>query len=304
MKWLGGGICRPVALNYGEMARGSQFVYPFKNRRINRVMAMKKELVPVEQRSIDFYGDDLTAVRADDNRIYAGLTQMCNALGIDAQGQRRRIERHAVLSKGLQGVDKLATPGGIQSGYVLRVDMVPLWLSGIRVSAIKEALRPKLERFQEEAATVLWEAFQEGRLTSDFALDNLLQSETPAAQAYRMASAIMKMARQQLLLEAQMETHTAQLVDHEQRLESIEDQLGGQDRHVTPDQAMQISQAVKTVAIAMGKKTKKNEFGAVYGELYRKFGITSYKMLPAGKFEDAMKFLTDWHQNIVGDDPF
>jgi hypothetical protein len=67
---------------------------------------------------------------------------------------------------------------------------------------------------------------------------------------------------------------------------------------------MQISQAVKTVALALGKRTKRNEFGAVYGELYRKFGITSYKMLPAKKFEPAINFLTEWHQNLEGDAPF
>jgi len=46
------------------------------------------------------------------------------------------------------------------------------------------------------------------------------------------------------------------------------------NRYVTPDQASQISQAVKAVALAIGKKSGRNEFGAVYGELYRKFGIT------------------------------
>ena len=63
--------------------------------------AEDKALTPIEQRSVDFCGDDLTAVRADDGRIYAGLTQMRSAIGVDAQGQRRRIERHAILGKGL-----------------------------------------------------------------------------------------------------------------------------------------------------------------------------------------------------------
>jgi len=53
------------------------------------------------------------------------------------------------------------------------------------------------------------------------------------------------------------------------------------------------------VAIALGKQTKKNEFGAIYGELYHRYEITSYKLLPANKFEDAMSWLTSWHQDIV-----
>jgi hypothetical protein len=113
-----------------------------------------------------------------------------------------------------------------------------------------------------------------------------------------------KLARNQVLLEAQLETHSTTLLDHEQRLEEIESALGDTGRNVTPDQASQISQAVKAVAIALGKKTKKNEFGGVYGELYRKFGITSYKLLPASRFDEAMKFLTALHQDLVGDVPF
>jgi len=51
---------------------------------------------------------------------------------------------------------------------VLRVDLVPLFLTGISTISIADASqRPKLERFQDEAARVLWEAFQQGRLTSE-----------------------------------------------------------------------------------------------------------------------------------------
>lgn len=254
-------------------------------------------LAIIEQREVDFYGDELTAVRSDDGQIYVAVSQMCQALGIDTQGQTRRIQRLEILADGLKGVAKLATPGGVQRGYVLRVDLVPLWLSGIRISALNEDVRPKLERFQREAARVLWEAFQQGRLTADLDFDALLAQDTPEAQAYKMAQAVLQLARTQLLMRAQ-------IADHEQRLETIESQLGNTGRNVTPDQASQISQAVKAVALALGKKSGRNEFGAVYGELYRKFGITGYKMLPARRFDEAMKFLTDWHEDITGTLPF
>ena len=67
---------------------------------------------------------------------------------------------------------------------------------------------------------------------------------------------------------------------------------------------MQISQSVKAVAIELGKQTKRNEFGGVYGELYRKFEITSYKALPSAKFEECLAWLTEWHQTLVGNAPF
>jgi hypothetical protein len=145
---------------------------------------------------------------------------------------------------------------------------------------------------------VLAEAFREGRLTADPGFDELLAGDTPAAQAYKMAAAIMKMARQQLILESQLESHTVKLIDHEQRLEEIEATLGGTGRSVTPDQAMQISQAIKAIATEIQKRTKKNEYGAICGQLYREFG--SYKLLPANKFDQAMAWLTSWYRRVTG----
>lgn len=265
-------------------------------------MAKNNTLVPLEQRVVEFYGDELVAVRADNGRVYVSLRHMCQALDIDMTAQRQRIQRHNVLDDGL-GVCKIQTPGGMQNSYVLRVDLVPLWLTGIRTSMIRQEIRTKLENFQKEAAAVLWEAFQEGRLTADPQFETLLHQNTDAVQAYKMAMAVVKLARQQILLEGRLGDTELRLDNVEDRLSTVEEQLSG-SQTVTEDQASQLSQAVKTVAIALGKQTKKNEFGAVYGEMYRKFGITSYKLLPAGRFTEAMDWLTEWHQQIAGDAPF
>lgn len=256
-----------------------------------------RDLVSVEQREVEFYDDSLLAVKADDGGVYVAIAQMCDSLGIDTQAQTRRIRRHEILGEGLKGVAKLATPGGQQRTYVLRVDLIPLWLSGIRASAVKDEVRPKLERFQREAAKVLWEAFQTGRLTTDINFDDLLATNSPAAQAYRMVSAMMRLAEQQLLMEARLDTF-------ETRLENVEAALADPGRFVTPEQAMQISQAVKAIAMKLSDRSGRNEYGGVYGEMYRRFAIVSYRELPAGKFEDAMSFLRDWHQRLTGEASF
>lgn len=260
---------------------------------------MEEKLNVVEQREVVFYEDELTAVRADDGQIYVSVRQMCNALGLDQRSQRRQMQNHDILSEGYQrGV--VSTPHrGRQQAGVLRVDLVPLWLSNIQAGKVKDEVRPKLLRFQREAAKALWEAFQDGRLTTDTAFDELLQSNSPAAQAYRMAQAMMTLARQQLILESRLD-------DYEMRLEQVESTLGDPGRAITPDQASQISQAVKAVAIAYGKQTKRNEFGAVYGEMYRRYGITSYKLLPAHQFQRVMQWLTGWYQELTdgADVPF
>jgi hypothetical protein len=261
-----------------------------------------KALQPVEQKVVLFYDDELTAVRADGD-VYVSIPQMCGSLGLDTQAQRRRMERHEIMADGI-GVANLATPGGQQDTYVLRVDLIPLWLSGVRVSAVRDEIQPKLVRFQREAAKVLWQAFQDGRLTTapDMDIESLLQQDSPAAQAYQMAMAVVRMARQQLLMEAKLDKHGAQLGEHAERLDQLEAAVGGE--HVTEAQAAQISQAVKAVALAIGTKTKRNEFGAVYGELYRRFNVASYKAIPQRRFEAVMDFLNEWLQSHIGNEPF
>lgn len=123
------------------------------------------------------------------------------------------------------------------------------------------------------------------------------QDELSAFQAYLRAKNLMELAKIQAELEER-------LSDTSLRLQSLEDAVGDSRRYVTLDQASQISQGVKLVAMKLGKKTGRNEYGSVYGELYRKFGITSYKQLPAAKFDEAMTWLNDWQESIDGDMPF
>jgi len=257
---------------------------------------MSKDLTVIEQREVTFYDDELTAVRANDGQIYVSVRHMCNGLGLDDRSQRRRMKRHTVLKKGFSsGV--IMTPEGVRrTSSLLRVDLVPLWLTTIDIRRTKEEIQPKLEKYQEEVAKVLWEAFQDGRLTTDPDFDMLLQTDSDAVQAYKMLQAMVKLARNQVILESRLDAH-------EQRLEAIETELGS-GRTITPDQTTAISQAVKAVALVMSKRTNRNEYGGVYSELYRRYRIPSYRELPAAKYDDAIKWLGEWLESLTGDEAF
>ncbi|MCB0108279.1 MAG: ORF6C domain-containing protein [Caldilineaceae bacterium] len=264
-----------------------------------------RSLQAVEQKTVEFYEDELVAIRASDGHIYVSLRHLCNALGIDAQAQTRRIRRQSVLEKGLQQIPILTPERGEQQAYVIRVDLVPLLLSGISTKAVSEEVRPKLEQFQEEAAKALWEAFQEGRLTADPSFDELLKrASDDVVEAYQIAQAIMKLARNQVVLEVRIDEHGRQLEDYGRRLETIEADMHQEDRYISESQATQISQAIKVIAIALGKQTGRNEFGATWGEFYRKFGIAKYRYLPISRFDEAMAWLNEFYQDLTGESPF
>lgn len=262
-------------------------------------MTESKSLVAVEQREVAFYEDTVVAVRLTSGDVYVPIRPICDNLGVTLAGQRERINRDPVLAEVVTSVSVTLTQQSREM-LCLPLKFIPGWLFGINVNRVKPELRDRIIRYQRECYDVLFEAFTEGRLTTDVRFDDLLDNDTPAAQAYKMAAAIMKMARQQLMLEAELDSHAEQLAQHEQRLEEIESTLGDPRRFVTPDQAMQISQAIKTIATEIQKRTKQNEYGKIYGQLYRQFGITSYKQLPAGKFDQAMAWLTDFYRQVTG----
>jgi hypothetical protein len=260
-------------------------------------MSKEKSLAPVEQKEVLFYDDSIVAVRVEDGAIYVPLRPLCELLGVVWAAQLRRINRDPILSETAKGVTVTVTPGGAQEMICLPLDYLNGWLFGINATRVKEEIRDRVLRYQRECYKVLSDAFQEGRLTTDPEFDALLDRNSDAVQAYRMAQAVVRLARHQILLEARVD-------NVESRLENLESSLTATGRHISPEQASRISQAVKAIAMELSKRSGRNEYGGVYGELYRKFEITSYKELPASRYEGAMAFLTDWHQHLVGEQPF
>ena len=65
---------------------------------------------------------------------------------------------------------------------------------------------------------------------------------------------------------------------------------------ITEEQAMTLTQTVKALSNLLTEQDPqgKNYYQSVMGELYRRFGITSYKMMPLDNYAEAIEFLEDW----------
>jgi hypothetical protein len=267
-------------------------------------MSDQTTLVVVEQQEVVFYGDELTAVRVEDGTIYVPIRPICERLGVDWSSQRQRINRDAVLSKYFVVVTTTKSGRGNPNMSALPLDYLNGWLFGINASRVSAEIRERLIQYQEECYRVLAEVFQQNRVTAaptiaGFDIDELLQtSDDPEAYAYRIALAVANMARQQLALRYRIDEQAGRLDSHEQRIELIEAKLGDKSRHITIAQASRISQSVKAIGLELSSRSGRNEFGGVYGELHRRFQITSYHELPANKYDEAMGFLREWYQAL------
>lgn len=272
-------------------------------------MSQKQTLLPLEQKTVVFYDDEIPAVvveQGEQQVIYVPLSPICDFLGLDWDAQRQRVRRDPVLSEVVQGSVIITAPsadnrgGGPQTLLCLPLDYLNGWLFGISASRVKEELRDKIIRYQRECYRVLANAFLDRPLST-----NTSPNASALIQIREMGRAIMQMAEEQLKFEARLTVHDQRLGKAAMVVGDLTKRVAALEQTIQPggvineEQASQLSQAVKTVALELGKKSGRNEFGSVYGEMYRRFGITAYKFLPARRFKEAVDWLTQWYQEIT-----
>jgi hypothetical protein len=257
----------------------------------------------VEEKTIVFYEDELIAVKMEDGTIYVPVTRLCDNLGIDWSAQRQRINRDEVLSESLKGVVITTTPsladgrgGGPQEHLCLPLDLIPGWLFGIQASRVKEDVRDKLIRYRRECFRVLWDAFKSDLLPE---LQEPTTELTMAEKTLAQAEAFYNLAHQQVVMERWLRQHDWRLEEAEDRLENVEEivedlrlRVQGPGRLITDTQAAEIAAEVKSIAFELTERNpSRNWYQSIYGELYRRLGITSYRRVPADRFGEVIAWL-------------
>jgi P22_AR N-terminal domain len=252
----------------------------------------------VQQATVVFAGAEITAVLAIDGYIYASLPHLCRALGLEQETQRERIDDHAVLTKGLLQFD-LTIGVRVVTTWCLRANMITLWLTLISVNRLREDRRERIYLFQEKAGDALDRLFGTGQGTLLPPAQSPQELTDQPESTYYEGLAIARMAREhELLLERFGERLTAldlatehQIVDIQERLSALEAKLLPQGQ-ISDEQATHIADLVKQVAIAISDRTGGgNYFGTVYGQLYRRFGVSSYKHLTQAQYPQAVSWL-------------
>jgi hypothetical protein len=265
---------------------------------------------PLTPRNVSFYGDDLIAVQNDDGTIYTLFARLCENLGLRREAQVRRVQRHTVLREGLITLT-IQTAGGPQAAQFLRLDLMPLWLSGVQAERVKEEIRAQLTRYQREAAQALWQAFRHQIVVED--TEAITRAADPLAiqqlqQIAEMGRAIAAMAEQQIEIQRQQQALGGRIDRAGQVVRGMQQQIGDihvrlgelEDRlhpaaFITEAQANEVSVKVKALAEALTSKDKsKNHYQGIFGELYRRFQVASYKMINQEQYTAVIAFLDDW----------
>ncbi len=259
-------------------------------------------LTPIEEKTISFYGDEITAALVqvgNESQVFVPLRPICDYLGLNWSGQLQRLKRDTVLVEA-QGVCVIHTPQGKQEMICLPLDLLPGWLFGVDSRRVKLELQEKVKRYRAECFKVLWRAFQSEAFSLETSIQ--LESTSPAISALEsirnMGIAITQLAEQQIEMEQRLNTriNKAGVVYKwlEKRVDALEDKVGVK-AVVTPEQAAEIQIAVRNLAKLMEEKDgSKKHYGEVYMELYRRFGVNSYLNIRQSQYDAVMKFLDNW----------
>ena len=267
------------------------------------------DLTVIEQRTVTFYEDEIPAVLVEDAEepaVFVPLRPICDFLGVAWPAQRLRVNRDPVLSEVAMSVIVTITdiPEGSRRPKSSKMLCIPLdfingFLFGISASRVKDEVREQLIRYQRECYKVLSKAFQ--ATSSD--LTSLAQVRALGLAIAQLAEEQMEYEQRLTVTEGRVDKAATIVGDLTKRVKALETKTAPKSA-VSDEQAAQLSQAVKAVAMALGEKSGRIEYGGVYGELYRRYMITSYKLLPLSKFDDAMSWLSEWLESLTGETPF
>lgn len=123
------------------------------------------QLQVVEQKVVPFNGTELMAVKTNDNKIYVGVSWICNGIGFNKSQkdtQVQKIQSDLVLKQGC-----LKFQAGVfdpnNEMLAIELDYLPLWLAKISITPKMQSETPwiarRLVEFQLKAKDVLADAF-------------------------------------------------------------------------------------------------------------------------------------------------
>lgn len=119
----------------------------------------------LEIKRVPFMGAELMAARDTDGQIWAGVSYICNGIGLSKAQKDNQIEKMQKDEVLLKGCRKF--PAGVfdpnNQTVALKLDFVPLWLAKIAITPTMRAETPELaemlEVYQLQAKDILAAAF-------------------------------------------------------------------------------------------------------------------------------------------------
>lgn len=108
----------------------------------------------------DFYGDELDCVK-EGEVLWISVKRICESLGIGSNTQIEKLKSKSWATNTL--IRSVDASGRNREQFFVDIDTIPMWLANIDEGRVSEQVRPKLIKYQKEAAKVLRDYFFTGQ---------------------------------------------------------------------------------------------------------------------------------------------
>ncbi len=295
-------------------------------------------LEPIEQKSIDVYGDNVIAIRADDGTIWVPVRYLCDVLGVNYSGQYQRIQRDPVLGEALREAPVSLPDGRSYEMVCLPLKYVRGWLFGINASRVKEEVREKLIQYQREIIEIIDRAFSRS-LPPDHLDDAMIKAmRDNAIQQAQLWEMVLAEKQRLRVTEELVQEHDDRLLEHDRHLWRHDRELGEQSQvlqqaltelallrqkqgdllarysditrllpapsdAIGPAQKAAIKALVDDIVAAAQEKgirlgQGRNDYPAVWGAFKQRFDLAKYDELTVAQYEEAVAWLKAWLDRV------
>lgn len=239
----------------------------------------------VEQKLVNFNGAEIMGVRTNDGKVHAGLTWVCEGIGLtegQIKNERKRVQEDLVLKQGGRNL-VLPTKGGLQEVLVIEIDFLPLWLAKISIT-------PKMQQESPE-------------VTENLIQYQLKAKDVLAAEFIGNQQPIVLTAEQQRREHLKLSIGTSERVDIiEEKLDSVINTMridGVEQQNLKLKGGFKVMQALGGKNSNAYHKISRRMFKAIWGEFNKYFNIPRYSELPKVNYEEGLKFIALWQPSTA-----
>ncbi|MCB0020990.1 MAG: ORF6C domain-containing protein, partial [Anaerolineales bacterium] len=250
----------------------------------------------------DFYGEIFSAAFASDRKFYVPLRDMCQTLGIQTNGQIRRIRDTEAIADQMVPLNILVTGSDEvaqqREMLCLCVEAIPFWLGSIQVNRISDPeRRASVVRFQREFVRVAWAAFRTAILPADILAEmdaSLPEDEQDYHQLMDQAAELRLDIRAN---REGLDVTRLEVAELSARLSDLEARLVGTDFLTPPQQKMYIDMVA--IVAHLLKQKNRGTHATVHNEIKQRFQVPAYQLIPESEFEAVRQFLRSWYLRMA-----
>jgi hypothetical protein len=261
---------------------------------------------PREQLPITLFESVVLAVRADDARIYLSLRDLCDALGLAVNPQRRRI----LLDESLFLIQLRVLSGGqFRTIDFLLLEDVSIWLLSVQRRRVTEKAQERFSYVKAYLVTAVQRAFADLTglpTTSSSDIEDLSELD----RIDRAFTQLTELTRRQDIIEqsqdrargAYRDLHTI-LSDLRDRMRALEQRL---ESTLSPSQRGTIYHMVQRWGTARAEHGTNLVPGVAirksWSELNEAFNVGTYTDLPAARYDEIVGYIKDQYRAVTGRD--